>query len=130
MADAYGNVMTGPSGITTQAEVKPVEILYSTHRLVQKGGTFAADNGVIVGGTAVGLITASGKYAPYDGAAADGTETCRGFLRQSVDTDGRDMQGNIVFGGVLKNDALTGVDAAAITDLNARVDDTRNIFSF
>lgn len=130
MADAYGNVMTGPGGITQKAEVKPVEILYSTHRLLQKGGTLASGNGVIAGGTAMGRIAASGKYAPYADGNTDGTQTCVGFLRQTVDTTGGDKQGNLVFGGVLKNDALTGVDAAAITDLNARVDADRNIFTF
>lgn len=134
MADAYGNVIKAPSGITQKAEVKPVEILFSTHGLVQKGATLEPGNGLIEGGTLLGVVTASGRYAPYASGALDGTQTPVGFLRQSVET-GADagaevVQGNIVLRGNLKNDALTGVDAGAITALNARVDADRNLFAF
>lgn len=37
-------------------------------------------DGVIKAGTFLGLITASGKYGPYDDAAADGRETATGIL--------------------------------------------------
>jgi len=36
-------------------------------------------NGYLPSGTAVGIITASGKLGPYDPAASDGTETCVGL---------------------------------------------------
>lgn len=132
MADAYGNVMTGPSGITQVAEVKPVEILFSTTRLIQKGVTMEPNRGVVVGGTVLARLTASGRYVPYaPGAATDGSATAVGVLRQSVDTDGAlPKQGNIVLGGVLKADALIGLDAGAVTALNGRTDTARNMFTF
>jgi len=134
MADQYGDVVKAPSGITQKAEVLPVEILFSTEGLLKKGGTLAPGNGVLTGGTLMGVITASGLYAPYASGNLDGTETPVGFLYQSVDT-GADAnaevhQGNIILRGNLKNDALTGVDAGAITALNARVDTARNLFAF
>ena len=50
----------------------------------------------------------------------------RGVLRRGVDTGsdtaGKVYQGNIVISGILKNALLVGMDAAAIADLNARVD--------
>lgn len=42
-------------------------------------GTHYPD-GFLKSGLALGKITASGKYGPYDDAAADGRQTCVGFL--------------------------------------------------
>ncbi len=63
------------------------------------------------------------------GNTADGTDVAAGFLRQSVDTGtdaaGPDYQGNIVISGFLNLalvNAAGNTDAAALLDLNARVD--------
>lgn len=37
-------------------------------------------NGFIKSGTPLGVVTATGLYGPYNDAAADGTEVCRGLL--------------------------------------------------
>lgn len=37
-------------------------------------------NGFIRSGTPLGIITATGLYGPYNDAASDGTEVCRGLL--------------------------------------------------
>jgi hypothetical protein len=39
-----------------------------------------ADKGGVPSGTVLGQITATGLYAPYNPAGADGTEVARGFL--------------------------------------------------
>lgn len=44
-------------------------------------------NGFVPSGTLVGKVTASGKYAPYDAAGADGSEVPAGFLFSSVSVD-------------------------------------------
>lgn len=96
-----------------------------------EGVTLAAGNGVLASGTVLGRITASEKYAPYNDLNADGTETAVCILRAMVDTTGADdKSGEGVFSGVLKNDQLVGLDAAAIADLGGRQDTVRNIFQF
>jgi len=37
-------------------------------------------NGFIKSGTPLGIVTATGLYGPYNDAASDGTEVCRGLL--------------------------------------------------
>lgn len=41
-------------------------------------------NGYFPSGIALGKITASGKYGPYDATANDGRETCAGYLFSAV----------------------------------------------
>lgn len=41
-------------------------------------------NGYFPSGLALGKITATGLYGPYNDAASDGTQTCAGFLHSSV----------------------------------------------
>ncbi|AKJ72023.1 head decoration protein [Gordonia alkanivorans] len=41
-------------------------------------------NGFIKSGTALGKVTATGLFGPYDNAASDGRETCVGLLFSSV----------------------------------------------
>lgn len=41
-------------------------------------------NGFFPSGLAVGKITATGLYGPYNNAASDGTEVCAGLLHSSV----------------------------------------------
>ena len=41
-------------------------------------------NGYIPSGTAIGKVTATGLYGPYDNAASDGRETNAGILFSSV----------------------------------------------
>ncbi|MCX2931400.1 head decoration protein [Mycobacterium sp. CVI_P3] len=37
-------------------------------------------NGFIMSGTPLGIVTATNLYGPYDGAAVDGRDVCRGLL--------------------------------------------------
>jgi len=108
----------------------PDEIMYSMEGYTQKGATFLAGAGVLPGGTVVGRITASKKWTVYDNGAGDGTEVARGILRHTIDTTAGDVQANMVVAGLVKNSKVSGADAAAITDLNARVDTVLDIFRF
>jgi hypothetical protein len=129
MADAFGNVVKVP-GTGGASEVKPAEILYSYAKFTQKGVTLAGGQGLLAGGTLLGRATATKKYKAYSNAASDGTEVCRGVLRQPVDTSKGDAVGNIVVSGILKRSKLVGLDANAVTDLDAREDTVNDIFSF
>ena len=81
-------------------------------------------------GTVLGLITADGVYAAYDDGNADGTEVARGILQHEVVTDASgkiavefgDTSGNapMFLGGIFRAEDLTGMDAAALTDMGGR----------
>lgn len=108
------------------------EILYSTVGFTQKGVTVAGGQGVLAAGTVIGMKTADKKYYAYNNGNGDGTEVARGVLRRPVDTGaaGDDQVSNIVIAGILKYDQLTGLDAAALTDLGMVVDMARNTAKF
>lgn len=114
------------------------ELLYSTVGFTQKGITLKAGQGVLKLGTPMGQATADKRWYAYGDANADGTQVCRGFLRQTVDTgtdaNGAEFQGNLVIAGMVKLSKVTasGVafDAAAIADLNGRSDAVLDYFSF
>jgi hypothetical protein len=95
------------------------------------GGTIVAGAGDLASGTVMGRITASGKYTAYADGAGDGSQEAVAILRSHVDASGSvDKIGELVFAGVLKNDQLVGLDAAAIADLGGRQDTVRNEFTF
>lgn len=82
-------------------------------------------------GTALGQITLSGLYDAYDDGNSDGTETASGLLGREVVTDGtNDEESFMYIRGAFKEDQLTGIDAAAKTDLKARSVPARNILLF
>lgn len=114
-------------GVTTVAPVGEENILYSTVGLKKIGLTFAQDadggansDGIIAAGTLVGRITASKKAGIYNNSNDDGTEVCVGILLDTIDVSAGDALANVAYGGSFLEDALTGVDAAALEDLNAR----------
>lgn len=82
-------------------------------------------DGYFKSGIPLGKITASGKYGPYDDAAADGTETLAGFLFCAVDapsvttTDiGAAM---LVHGMVVESKLPIAVNAAGKADVAGRI---------
>jgi hypothetical protein len=94
-------------------------------------GTHYPD-GYLPSGIALGKITASGKYGPYDDTAVDGREYCFGFLFTAVKappvnttpTGGAILLHGFVISGRLPiwPDGTPGsLDSAAITDLAGRV---------
>ena len=83
-------------------------------------------NGFIPSGTALGKVTATGLYGPYDNAANDGREVCAGLLFSSlraVDQVGNNLAkvggARFIHGAVnaAKLPANSGIDAAGKTDL-------------
>ena len=80
-------------------------------------------NGFIPSGVPLGKITATGLYGPYDNAAADGREVCRGHLGISTkvpnpaDTT-KDAGAPLVFAAVVKESKLpVAIDAAGKADV-------------
>lgn len=128
MADTIGGVVPLPT-MDEGAYVPDPEILWSSANLIQIGVTIKSGFGEVVAGTVLGRITDSGKYAPYNDNASDGTQVARGVLRLGVDTT-TDCLGNLVLGGVLRNSKLTGLNANAITDLGARQDTVLDVVIF
>jgi hypothetical protein len=138
MVEFPGNIMQSP-GYSKTAFSQDDELLASTKAFTQKGVTLKAGQGVLTLGTLLGQKTADKKWYPYVDANSDGTQTARGVLRTTVDTGasgtGPDFQGNIVIQGILKNSKIKAsgagsVDAAALVDLNARVDTVLDLFTF
>lgn len=54
------------------------------------------DGQTLVAGEVVGVVTASGKYAVYNNAAADGTEVAAGILFDAVTASGADESGVVI----------------------------------
>jgi len=86
-------------------------------------GTHYPD-GYIKSGIPLGKVTASGKYGPYDDTAADGRETCVGFLFTAVDvkSGSTTVVGSMLLHCFIKEAKLpVTIDAAGKTDLGSRV---------
>lgn len=121
------------TGVDESTQQRDLEIFYAMEPdPLIKGGTIAqvSAGAVIASGTLMGRITASGKWAPYDDGASNGLQTARAVLWGHVDTTQGDVEGNLIFSGVLKYDQLTGIDANGITDLGAKTDTVMNFFRF
>ncbi len=79
----------------------------------------ASGEGVLKAGTVLGKL-AGGKYAAYDNAAADGSQTAVGILYACVDATSADADGVLIARHAeVVEAALTGLDAAGKTDLAA-----------
>jgi len=80
----------------------------------------ASGEGVLEAGTVLGVVTASGKYAAYDDAAADGTEAAAGILFAGVDATSADANAvAIVRDAEVIGARLTGSNANGEADLAA-----------
>jgi len=118
-----------PGYVSPTATYTDPEIMYSMEGYTQKGVTLAGGQGVLAAGTVLGQKTADKLYYAYSNANADGTQTARGILRTGADTGGAGapaQQGNIVIRGIVKLNAVVGLDAAALTDLGATQDTVLN----
>lgn len=82
-------------------------------------------DGYFKSGIPLGLITASGKYGPYDGAAVDGTETLVGFLFAAVkapSVNTVDVAGAMLTHGKVRSSRLpVAVDAAGQADVSGAI---------
>ncbi|WP_375261848.1 head decoration protein [Palleronia sp.] len=55
-------------------------------------GVVASGSGVVKAGAVMGVITASGKLAPFNPAGADGSETAAAILYESCDATAADVR--------------------------------------
>lgn len=82
--------------------------------------TIASGSGALAAGTVLGKITASSKYAAYDDAADDGTETAAAILLSAVDTASADQKAAVIVRDAeIMSAELTGSDANGLADLAA-----------
>ncbi|EPG4773439.1 head decoration protein [Pseudomonas aeruginosa] len=83
--------------------------------------TLAATAKALPAGQVLGIVTASGQYAPYDDAATDGTEVAVAILYASKPAS-PDPQAVTVIARLAEviDVALTGLNDAARGDLKAR----------
>lgn len=78
----------------------------------------AAASPAMVAGTVLGKITATGKYAPYNNANADGTQTAVAILYDNIPDSASDQKATaIVRLAEVQQSELTGYDAAAGAEL-------------
>lgn len=82
-------------------------------------------NGYFPSGLPLGKITATGKYGPYNDAAADGTEVLAGFLMTAIDAPGVntiDPQGALLWhGAVIEAKLPVAVNANGKADVAGRL---------
>jgi hypothetical protein len=82
--------------------------------------TFAATVADIQPGTVVGIVTASGHYAPYSNVAVDGTQTAVGVLYAGLSINVATQKGVIVARDAeVDSEKVIGEDAPGIVDLKA-----------
>src|SRR5690606_7977888 len=75
----------------------------------------ASGSGVVVRGTVLGIVTATGKYKPVDSSKSDGTENPVAVLAETVDATSADAVAPGYFTGEYNSRALVfgGTDTAA-----------------
>jgi hypothetical protein len=78
---------------------------------------FGTGSGTLAKLTAVAMVTATGKWVPWDQSAATGAQIIRGFVwPDAVVLDGSDdVIGNILLEGKVHYDDLVNPDAGATT---------------
>jgi hypothetical protein len=108
------------------------ELLASTVGYRKWGATIAGGQGILTAGTALAQKASDKKYYVYDNASGT-LGVAVALLYRGVDTGvagSPDQQGNILTAGEVKLSMVSGADAAAITDLKAKVDTIRGTFTF
>lgn len=82
--------------------------------------TLAATNAPLEKGTVLGLVTATGCFAPYKSGNVDGTGVARAILAEFVPAASTTQISTAYIKIIAKKDALIGLDSSAMTDLGAR----------
>lgn len=112
------NVTAGPS------------ILASEHAMFKRGGitvdaaTVGADsdgNKILVAGTIMGEIAATGKYGAYDNAANDGRETAVGILPEGINLRYGDVITGLLIHGSVLTARLSGHDSSSAAAMAGRI---------
>lgn len=86
-------------------------------------------NGYIPSGTAIGLVTATGLFGPYDDGASDGRQTCYGFtygdvraVRQNGTVASKVGTGAVVYDAVVSVSKLPFQSGTGSIDANGKAD--------
>jgi len=86
-------------------------------------------NGYIPSGTAIGLVSATGLFGPYDDGASDGRQTCYGFtygdvraIRQNGTTASKVGTGAVVYDAVVSVSKLPFQSGTGSIDANGKAD--------
>lgn len=105
------------SGFNSEGSLSP-DKLYDDFS-VRRKGTILSGEGVLARGTALGRVTASGKWVKSLAASGDGSQVIRGVLLHEVDATAADAEGIIGRIGRCNGAALTlgaGHTLASIED--------------
>jgi hypothetical protein len=137
MADAVGNVVNAPAGVTVSPFTTDVELLRSTGAgWTQSGVTLKPNQGVLAVGTPLVQDVTTKQYVK----AATNATTIEGFLRVEVDTGSSASatvkQGNLLRRGDAKYSVIKAANgnsdltSSAVNSLNGRLDSVRDSFIF
>lgn len=83
-------------------------------------GTIVSGAGVVVAGTVLGKITASGKYTPSPDTGADGSQTAVAVLYRTVDATSADVTGAVLITRHAEVSAPDLTYAASVSDATKR----------
>jgi hypothetical protein len=137
MADAVGNVVPAPSGVTQVTTTTDKELVRSFGGgFTQDGVTLKPNQGVLAVGTPLVQDNATKQYVK----AATNATVIEGFLRAEVDTGSSSSapvkQGNLVRIGDVKYSVVKAANgnsdltSSAVNSINGRLDSVRDSFIF
>jgi len=98
--------MTTAKGFTTEGTYTPEKLIAGEFPRVERKITILSGGGVLVPGTVLGRITASGKYLRSLSAAVDGSQTPDAILATDVDATAADATAIAYFTGEFNETAL------------------------
>ncbi len=105
------------SGFTSEGNVTPDKLFDNFD--VRRKHTILSGQGVLVRGTALGKVTASGKWVKSLAASNDGSQIIRGILLHDVDATAADVEAIVGRRGSCNGGAVTlgaGHTLASIDD--------------
>ena len=115
-----------PNLISTDFGHASASFLASEHGMAKRVGiTLDADlmtadsngNKYLMAGTAIGKVTASGLYGPYNNGLSDGREVGKGLLEHDVNLKYGDVTASLMIHGSAIEDRCIGVDSAFKVDV-------------
>ncbi|MCL6605646.1 MAG: head decoration protein [Paenibacillus sp.] len=116
MNPAQYNGAPGPGTTYTRSFT---EVLASTDLQAKlPGGVMLAQgNGIVLKGTILGKVTATGKFVPYAAGASNGSQVAVCILDNDQDTTLTDIGASAWIAGIFDESKLIGIDTAAKTAL-------------
>jgi hypothetical protein len=99
-----------------QSTYSPTELVIPGFPAITEAQTIVSGAGVLVKGTVLGKITASGKYDAYADAGSGGLDTARRILAEDIDATSEDVVASVFRTGYFNEGAFTGFTASAKAD--------------